>query len=102
MKTPTVKKPKHTPGPWHQCGEGIRDNSGKCPGLIGQATDLWWSVKTPIAERRANARLMAAAPCLLAALQQWQEFARNNYAAGDVSFMAATDAAILKATGGEA
>jgi len=101
MKNPTVKKTAHTPGPWHQCGEGIRDNTDKFQGLIGQATDLWANVKTPISERKANARLMAAAPCLLAALQEWQEFARNNYAAGDVSFMAATDAAILKATGGE-
>jgi len=101
MKTPTVKKPAHTPGPWHQCGEGIRDNTDKFPGLIGQATDLWWSVKTPMRERKANARLMAAAPCLLAALVQWQEFARNNYAADDISFMAATDAAIAKATGGK-
>jgi len=94
--------PGHTPGPWHACGTGIRDNSGKFQGLIGSATQLWANVVTPISEVRANARLMAAAPCLLAALLQWQEFARNNYAAGDISFMAATDAAILKATGGEA
>ena len=100
MKTPTVKKPAHTPGPWHLCGEGIRDSTPKFSGLIGQATDLWANVKTPISERKANARLMAAAPCLLAALLQWQEFARNNYA-DEIPWMAATDAAILKATGAE-
>ena len=100
MKIPTVKKPAHTPGPWHLCGEGIRDNSGKFQGLIGSATQLWANVVTPISEVRANARLMAAAPCLLAALLQWQEFARNNYA-DEIPWMAATDAAILKATGAE-
>ena len=92
----------HTRGPWHACGTGIRDNSGKFPGLIGSATQLWANVVTPISEIRANARLMAAAPDLLAALQQWQEFARNNYPADEISFMAATDAAIAKAIGGEA
>lgn len=89
----------HTPGPWQACGTGIRDNSGKFQGLIGSATQLWANVVTPISEVKANARLMAAAPCLLKALLQWQEFARNNYPAAEVSWMAATDAAILKATG---
>lgn len=32
MKNPTVKKTAHTPGPWHLCGEGIRDSTYKFPG----------------------------------------------------------------------
>jgi len=54
------------PGPWHATAEYIRDKNG---GMIGEATNLWANVKTPIGDRIANAQLMAAAPELLAALR---------------------------------
>ena len=45
-------------------------------------------------------RLMAAAPDLLAALQRWEEFARDNqWTDADCSFLANTHAVIAKATG---
>ena len=63
---PIAKTARHTPGPWHATAEYIRDEND---GMIGEATNLWANVKTPIGERLANAQLMAAAPELLAALR---------------------------------
>ena len=59
-----VEIPVH--GHWHATGEYIRDEN---EGMIGEATNLWANVKTPIGDRRANAQLMAAAPDLIAALR---------------------------------
>ena len=58
--------PVPVPGPWHATAEYIRDEND---GMIGEATNLWANVKTPIGDRRANAQLMAAAPDMLAALR---------------------------------
>ena len=55
---------KHTPGPWHVIPKGrpfsgdIADNTGK---LVAQAF---------LSEHQANARLIAAAPAMLEALQE--------------------------------
>jgi hypothetical protein len=59
-------KAQHTPGPWHVTGDYVRNEND---GLVGEALNLWANVKTPIDERKANARLIAAAPDLLAALK---------------------------------
>ena len=55
---------QHTPGPWHVTGDYVRNEND---GLVGEALNLWANVKTPTDERKANARLIAAAPDLLAA-----------------------------------
>lgn len=61
---------KHTPGPWMPHGGKPRD--GYC--FIGDATPTGWPValvsdRVATGEAEANARLIAAAPELLAALQ---------------------------------
>ena len=55
---------KHTPAPWHtsESEKFICDAQGRC---IAQ---IYYSRWLPLEERRANARLIGAAPELLAAL----------------------------------
>jgi hypothetical protein len=55
----------HTPGPWRVTGPNIRAGDA----LLAMVTDHWANETTPDAEKMANARLIAAAPELLAALQ---------------------------------
>lgn len=57
---------QHTTGPWNVTGLYVREQDG---GLVASINDLWHDQKTPKAEKNANARLIAAAPELLAALQ---------------------------------
>jgi len=52
----------HSPGPWRAVGASI---SAKGTGRIGKALEIYMDR----AEREANARLMAAAPELLEALE---------------------------------
>ncbi len=71
----------HTPGPWH-VAEG-HEHSEDCPlnvwssdgrivaAIVGQGLNL---LDAPTAEGAANARLIAAAPRLLAALAVAEEF----------------------------
>lgn len=68
-----MNEPKHTPGPWsvrkndHSCVSGPRmsiDGSGRKIGTFTVASCLGYKD-----EREANARLIAAAPELLKALQ---------------------------------
>ena len=67
-KTATVG---HTPGPWHQTGGIVASHEGHCAvaAYTGNGNILY--AKT-LAEREANARLIAAAPDLLAALEAMQ------------------------------
>lgn len=63
---------KHTPGPWVACGYGdYSDYEGKCRVVLGEGGDIRTAVvlgfDTP--ENEADARLIAAAPDLLEALQ---------------------------------
>ena len=53
----------HTPGPWTVAANGTRINDSK-GGEVGQAGGY-----LPFGEQRANAKLMAAAPRLLHAVQ---------------------------------
>jgi len=61
---------KHTPGPWRQQGapNSHRVNAVSS-GPVAVASERFMSRE----ERIANARLIAAAPDLLAALKDWQE-----------------------------
>lgn len=57
---------KHTPGPWEVDGEDILANSGDTT----VAMTFWTNQRCPDDECRANARLIAAAPELLAACEE--------------------------------
>ncbi len=64
-----MSKAKHTPGPWSHYPEDNIITAEATP----HATLIEWqarSLHVSIAERDANARLIAAAPELLAALQE--------------------------------
>ena len=84
---------EHTPGPWTSyTGTHSIWAEGKRAICI-----MTGARKTADMERDANARLIAAAPYMLSAL----EYIRSQAVPGDV-FHAAADAAIAKATGAAA
>ena len=62
-------KDKHTPGPWNVSEAGSIEFAD---GYIGEAYDFNGTTKTDL-PMMANARLMAAAPELLQALQELHE-----------------------------
>lgn len=86
----------HTPGPWQ-----FIDILGACIVRAGQREVLAYR-HSPDAENKANARLIAAAPELLAALELIAE--QSSEGAGSTGpagwFGAIARAAIAKATGG--
>ena len=95
---------KHTPGPWAYGGREFNDVREADGELVAVALHL--RVKKPersIAEAKANARLIAAAPDLLEALQP---FVLANSSEEHINLMIRTSdvtkarAAIAKATGG--
>ncbi len=102
-------KTQHTPGPWYQVGSWVEvedeDTPDICtcnPEAIGQS-HLKWDWKTV----HANARLIAAAPDLLAALNV--VFAESEKAISmlgiplvSADWHESARAAIAKATGGQA
>jgi len=110
---------KHTPGPWSLSASGLRTNDGAIAVLHYSAESQdcthiayitcqakfkrgqGWNAECSV--RDANARLIAAAPELLAVLQRAVEdasrFKKVVYEAGT---FAAMNAAIDKATGGAA
>jgi hypothetical protein len=86
----------HTPGPWHigmKPGPMIYgSDSSQVADLRGDLLDR--------GEAQANARLIAAAPDLLAAISRAVEFMRANYSDEDMpDILPAARAAIAKATG---
>ena len=92
---------KHTPGPWNVTKLYVRKQDG---GLGASINDLWQKQKTPKAEMDANARLIAAAPDLLAALEEllWSASRTSLETDGDYSnAFTAARAAIDKATKGQ-
>ena len=92
---------QHTPGPWDATGLYVRERNG---GLIASIIDLWHGQKTPKAEMDANARLISAAPDLLAALEEllWAASRTSLETDGDYSnAFTAAHAAIAKATQGQ-
>ena len=112
----------HTPGPWHTAGCAVyAQNIKRCfggpvreyvqPVAISEAEDseesfddsAWPKVRTPgFAEAEANARLIAAAPELLAALENivglWVDSEQNNGLAQIMARDAQTAIARAKAT----
>lgn len=91
---------KHTPAPWHV---GVHEDTNEL-GIVGPKYGIasifcqrGLTVPIPVAEAMANARLMSAAPDLLAACIAMR---RTMYSA-DSEESKLADAAIAKATGGE-
>ena len=79
---------KHTPGPWHTAGEqGVQIRSAK-----DQIAKVWTMRGN---EWKANARLIAAAPDLLEALQDMV----SDHASLSAATLAFARAAIAKAMG---
>lgn len=87
---------KHTPGPWHQNGSVVWSSGTKDRGNIATC-DLRVGTHINIDQNVANARLIAAAPDLLAACKR----VRDDLDAGEHPgpFAAILDAAIAKAEG---
>lgn len=70
----------HTPGPWTVDGEYVMATLGNDPGESFAIAECWDYPDMAFGEAVANARLMAAAPDMLKALQaiaaaeiQWEE-----------------------------
>ncbi len=68
MKTKNEVKPTHTPGPWKVIEYGSTGLDG-VPRLNGYRIELTDGTKFPTGKNEANARLIAASPDLLSALQ---------------------------------
>lgn len=67
---------KHTPGPWVEAGYGdYNDYDGNCRVILGEGGDIRTAIVLGFDNdrNRANARLIAAAPDLLAALKGLSE-----------------------------
>jgi len=94
----------HTPGPWHIRGPAHTAGWGVC---IAGASEIVARIPGRASARKeANARLIAAAPDLLEAVQNLLAWAEKVHAPGvtriNYSGMDAARAAITKATEGSA
>lgn len=104
IETLTAEKPTHTPGPWKVNGQAgyaghtVIDTNGRSVAAFPSSS------KRPKSERDANARLIASAPELLAALKDLEAFAdhvfdNDEWAKGH-GVMVKARAAIAKAEAG--
>ena len=117
MKTiteiPATPRPAHTPGPWEVGGkvglycDDVQITSNKEPVAIAvprRSYDIMSLARRSPAELSANARLIAAAPELLEALERistaYDETLRHPIAAPLLQAIYAARAAIAKAKGG--
>ena len=91
---------RHTPGPWYVLADSLRigRRSDYVPALVVVA-DCRVAVGASVAESQANARLIAAAPDLLAALEVIGIMGAHSDCAGCSDAAAIARAAIAKATG---
>ena len=91
----------HTPGPWTTDGPEVV--SKKPPAIIAEICYIGEKV-AEVAEREANARLISAAPDLLAALKLCAAVCSGEtmHKNGLIAALEAARAAIAKATGGAA
>jgi len=102
LHEPRENSGRHTPGPWHLIRSGMRDNSAVAtlePKPETMEVPNYWLVaqaNTLRDEWAANARLIAAAPELLAALER---IVKNPEAQIGGHIRAEAVAAIRKATG---
>lgn len=87
---------KHTPGPWHVDSVGrIRDDQGTVVHDLSYTREYMDSHV-----RAANARLMAAAPELYAALRELHDWTRERMAAIETrDMLLRSHAALVKAEG---
>ena len=87
---------QHTPGPWYIDGQ----NESAAIGYRAIVDNEGFTICNPSPMGQANARLIAAAPDLLAALEVVREY--MNHAADQFSYedIVQIRAAIAKATGG--
>jgi hypothetical protein len=84
-----MNKPKHTPGPWFQDGTYVRDvNTGSVVAEID------------LAVHTGNARLIAAAPELLAVLQDYIDDQNGVKLLNGMDIWKRMNVAVIKATGG--
>ena len=96
---------KHTKGPWKACEHGgYGDYDGNCIVILGDDLRVAIVLGSDNEETNANARLIAAAPDLLEALENLHaniaEYARiNNLGGFDNQDMQQARAAIAKAKG---
>lgn len=89
---------KHTPGPWTHEGQGDITGVENDPanGCVGEVDVACVYLRTVPGRHEANARLIAAAPDLLKALEDIAGYYPNSWASDTAR------AAIAKATGGAA
>jgi hypothetical protein len=97
----------HTPGPWRESDarpDGIESaNRGEFAGEIwgpdikGRSEPIAMTYYCSETESEANARLIAAAPDLLAALQEWTSMAVNSGLEGCDEILEQAEAAIALA-----
>ena len=99
--------PEYTPGPWYVVEEDHSDDSGNGPVSLAISTYeddsvdaiAWINTMNPNKTEQANARLIAAAPDMLAALQRIQKDLRDGPIDGEFPVRDMVDAAVSKATG---
>jgi hypothetical protein len=90
---------QHTPGPWHISGSTVKGPHPKDPqNRLRIVAQTVFDKGTWIDETRANARLIAAAPDLLEALQYMANVCPSIDSTGDDAHTKAR-ATIAKATG---
>jgi hypothetical protein len=86
---------EHTPGPWRV----VTASHGRTVGVVADDQVTVVTIRSASDEDRANARLIAAAPALLAACKA---LVRRNQKHADLDrAIAAGEAAVAKATGQE-
>ena len=100
-------KAKHTPGPWklNTDGDTGMNDSGCILDSIGHVivTDIYGTFKNgrTTGEAEANARLIAAAPDLLVAVEMAEDYIQHIRPKVPAWYVQTIKAAIAKARGGE-
>ncbi len=95
----------HTPGPWEACDPGdYGDFDGESRVILGddrRIAVVHWSPRLNTAQSDANARLIAAAPDLLAKLSEVLDFydaLSSEHAPGEVELLDSITALLAKHT----
>ena len=92
----------HTPGPWHQGGLDRHDKHWMRETRDAKGRGIAWCGTFPEDEAHANARLIAAAPEMLEALEEIVSAADGDGWSQLDADLRKARAAIAKAKGGEA